>query len=118
MESLFIDYHTLLRQHGLSWLVTKNQKVVVQHVLGAIKPSKLRQRLKSDLVFSKHALKNDFNAFFEHARKISKLQLVDSGALSETPSITSFTAGKQKEAKTKNVGHTQAKNATKGKKNP
>lgn len=38
MNNLFIDFHTLLRQHDLNWLVSINQNVAVKQVLGAIKP--------------------------------------------------------------------------------
>lgn len=83
-ESLFIAYHTLLRQHGLVWLSEENQNVVVQHALSAVNPKKLRSRLKSDLVFSKHHLKNDFSSFPKHAKTVSDaFQLVDSGILND-----------------------------------
>lgn len=38
MKTLFVNYHTLLRRHGLAWLLEENQKMAVQHVLSAIQP--------------------------------------------------------------------------------
>lgn len=80
IENLFISYHTLLRRHGLSWLLTDNQKLAVHHVLSAIRPEILRSRLESDLDFSHHHLRKDFKAFMKHAIKLSDaFQLVDIG---------------------------------------
>ena len=80
MQQLFVQYHTLLSTHGLIWIVTDNQKLAVGHVLSAVKPTALKERLESDLGFSQHQLKKDFKAFMAHAVKLSEaFQLVDSG---------------------------------------
>lgn len=84
MRNLFIDYRNLLCFNSLAWLLEDNQRISVQHVLSAMKPSKLRSRLESDLAFSQHHLKKNFNAFFKHAQNLSDaFQLVDSGVLNE-----------------------------------
>lgn len=80
MESLFVSYHALLRRNGLSWLIEANARVAVYHVLLAIKPKILQDRLSSDLQFSKHSLKKDFKEFMKHSVRLSEpFQLVDSG---------------------------------------
>ena len=38
MQSLFVSYHTLLRQNGLLWVMDTSPKVAVHHVLSAIRP--------------------------------------------------------------------------------
>lgn len=81
MRNLFIDYHTLLRRYGLSWVLDSSEKVAVQHVLSAIRPAKLRSRLESDLAFSHAHTRKDFKAFFKHAQKIADaFALVDNGS--------------------------------------
>eukprot|EP00180_Rhodochaete_pulchella_P004096 Plantae.Rhodophyta-Rhodochaete_pulchella.ctg7553.p1 GENE.Plantae.Rhodophyta-Rhodochaete_pulchella.ctg7553~~Plantae.Rhodophyta-Rhodochaete_pulchella.ctg7553.p1 ORF type:complete len:129 (-),score=19.30 Plantae.Rhodophyta-Rhodochaete_pulchella.ctg7553:832-1218(-) len=45
IENLFVSYRSLLRRHGLSWIVKDNQKVAVFHFLSAIRPESLRSRL-------------------------------------------------------------------------
>lgn len=80
MESLVVSYHTLLRRHGLSWILKSNQKVAVMHVLSAVKPTSLRNRLQSDLDFAHHDLKENFKGFLSHSLKVSDaFQLVDQG---------------------------------------
>ena len=49
IQNLFVNYMTLLRRHGLSWIIKENQKVAVGHVLSAIRPTALQSRLDSDL---------------------------------------------------------------------
>ena len=44
MQSLFVSYTTLLRRHGLAWVLESNQKVAVYHVLSAVRPLDLRNR--------------------------------------------------------------------------
>eukprot|EP00171_Calliarthron_tuberculosum_P004298 IDg4298t1 len=84
MKGLFIDYHTVLRKHGLNWILTVNQKVAVQHVISAIQPYKLRKRLENDIQLAHHDLRKDFNGFFKHAKKVSDaFALVDNGMLNE-----------------------------------
>lgn len=79
MESMFIQYHTLLRKHGLVWLLEDNQNKAVHHVLSAIQPSKLRNRLHSDIQFAHHELRKNFQKFFTYARNVSDaFVLVDS----------------------------------------
>lgn len=80
MEGLFISYHTILARQGLSWIIKDNQKLAVAHVLSAIRPQVLKERLEADLSFSQHALKKDFNKFLKHAVRLSEaFQLVDVG---------------------------------------
>lgn len=80
MEDLFTDYHTLLSRNGLVWLITDNPKVAVQHVLSAIRPQTLFDRLTADLEFAEYELRKDFSGFLKHAIKLAKaFQIVDAG---------------------------------------
>ena len=45
MKFLFMNYQSLLRQHGMAWVTEKNQNAAVYHVLSVIKPKKLKKRL-------------------------------------------------------------------------
>lgn len=80
MQDLFSSYITILGRHGLKWIVTDNQKIAVQHVLSAIRPVSLKDRLESDLSFSHHPLKKDFKGFLKHSIRLAEaFQIVDSG---------------------------------------
>lgn len=80
MQDLFASYHTILVRNGLKWILEDNQKVAVYHVLGAIRPNSLRERLESDLSFSQHELKKDFKGFLRHAIRLAEaFQIVDAG---------------------------------------
>lgn len=48
IEELFISYHNVLRLNGLKWLINSNQKVAFYHVLSAIQPRLLHDRLESN----------------------------------------------------------------------
>ena len=72
VESLFILYIMLLRKHGLSWVQDSNPKVAVYHVLSAIKPKTLCNRLENDLEFGKTELRKDFKGFLTHAMKVAE----------------------------------------------
>ena len=86
MKDLFASYYTILSRNGLKWIVTENQKVSVGHVLSAVRPVSLKERLESDLSFSHHHLKKDFNGFLAHAIKLAEaFQLVDCGPPSKRP---------------------------------
>lgn len=79
MQDLFTNCHTILSRNGPKWTITDNQKVAVRHVLSAIKPASLRDRLQSYLSFSYHPLGKDFKGFLKHAVKLAEaFQLVDS----------------------------------------
>lgn len=80
MQDLFSSYHTILARNGLKWIIDDNQKVAVHHVLCAIRPQSLRERLESDLSFSHHHLKKDFTGFLKHSIRLAEaFQIVDSG---------------------------------------
>lgn len=80
MEDLFSSYHTILARNGLKWIITDNQKIAVRHVLSAIRPTALKDRLQSDLSFSHHELLKNFSGFMNHAVRLAEaFQLVDSG---------------------------------------
>lgn len=80
MQGLFANYHSLLSQQGVKWIIEDNQNLAVTHVLSATRPQSLRERLESDLSFSHHALKKDFKEFLKHAVKLSEaFQTVDNG---------------------------------------
>ena len=90
IQNLFINYMTLLRRHGLSWIIKENQKVAVGHVLSAIRPTSLQSRLDSDLQFSHHDLRKNFQGFLKHATRLSEaFQLLDNGKPSSQSSPSS-----------------------------
>lgn len=80
MEAFFMSYHKMLRMNGLAWLIKSNQRVSVYHVLSAIRPRTLQDRLDSDLQFAYHDCRKDFVKFMTHCIRVSEaFQLVDSG---------------------------------------
>lgn len=80
MKGLFVNYHCLLSQNGVKWIIEENQKLAVSHVFSAIRPQSLRERLESDLSFSHHSLKKDCKNFLKHAVRLPEaFQLVDTG---------------------------------------
>lgn len=81
MRTLFIDYHTLLSQHGLSWVIDSLGKIAVQHVFSVVRFAKLRSRLELNLSVSNAEIKKEFKRFFKHSRKIAHaFALVDCGS--------------------------------------
>lgn len=81
MQGLFVDYHSLLANQGLTWTLKGNQKLAVSHVMSAIKQVSLRERLEPDLSFYHHKLRKDFSKFLAHEVKLSKaFQLVNAGS--------------------------------------
>lgn len=82
---LLIDYHTLLRQHGLSCVHKSSEMVAIQHIIGAILPAKLRYCLESDLVFSHAHIEKTLKKLLKHARKFADaFALVDIGVSHDT----------------------------------
>jgi hypothetical protein len=63
---LFTDYSSLLRMHGLSWLIKEHPKVAVWHIVDALKPNALQARIRGDLDFAHAHLKKDFLLFMKH----------------------------------------------------
>jgi hypothetical protein len=57
---LFSDYKSLLRVHGLSWIVDENPKVAISNITESLKPAVLKKRIKDDLGLSHADLKKDF----------------------------------------------------------
>ena len=72
MESIFLSYYTILRQHGLLRVIKDAPKVAVQHVLSQIRPMSLQSRLKDDLALSQYDLQKDFKGFFAHAVRLAE----------------------------------------------
>lgn len=56
----FVDYHTLLPNHGLVCILEEKENLTIKQVLWSIWPSKLRSRLELDIAFELHKLINDF----------------------------------------------------------
>lgn len=55
-------------------------KTAVYHVLSAVRPVSLPNRLQSDLEFLHQELRKDFQQFMSHAVKLSEaFQLMDNG---------------------------------------
>jgi hypothetical protein len=65
---LFSSYMSLLRVNGLEWMIKDTPKKCVAHVLDALRPEALQQRITADLGFSHVKLKKDFFAFQKHVR--------------------------------------------------
>lgn len=86
MESLFVIHHALLRRNGLSWLLETNENVAVSHIISAIRPKTLKNRLQSDLDFAHYGLQKDFRGFMKHAVRLSEsFQIVYSVPQYERP---------------------------------
>ena len=86
MQSLFANYHSLLSQNGVSW--------IIEHVLSVIQRQTLRERLESDLSFSHDELKKDLKEFLKHVVKLSEaFQLVDSDPIKKTNKNDSIRSG-------------------------
>ena len=71
MQSLFVSYHAMLKRNGVAWILNSNQKVAVFHVLSAVRPKHLRNRLDADLKFSHSECRKDFKKFMTHAIRVS-----------------------------------------------
>lgn len=71
MKLLFMSYKSMLRTNGLKWVTEDTPKVAVKHVLMAIRPAQLRNRLENDIKFAKAKLKSDFKGFMKHAIELS-----------------------------------------------
>lgn len=85
MQDLFTNYHTILSRNGLKWIIKENQKIAVQHVLSAVRPVSLRDRLSSYLSFSHHNLRKDLTGFLKHSVRLAEaFQLVDCGPPEKT----------------------------------
>lgn len=84
METLFLSYYKMLRRNGIAWLLKKNQKVAVYHVLSVVKPKALQHRLESDLDFAHFDCRKDFSKFLAHTIQLSEdFQLVGNGPKSK-----------------------------------
>jgi hypothetical protein len=70
---LFVDYSSLMRTNGLSWVIEQNPKVSIGHIVGVLKPIALQKRLHDDLEFSHAELKKDFLGFLEHVIARAKI---------------------------------------------
>lgn len=72
IKLLFLSYTSVLRRHGLKWVLESNQKLSVQHVVSAVKPTPLRQRFEADLDFAYSHLRKDLKPFMSQALEVSK----------------------------------------------
>ena len=62
IRNLFVSDHTILSRNGLLWFFKDSQKVAVTHVLSAIRPATLKERLAGDLDFAHYGLEKTFKA--------------------------------------------------------
>lgn len=70
-------------------MLEENEKVAVRHVLSAIQPSKLRNRLESHIQSSHHELKKDFKGSIAYINKVTNaFVLIDGGSMSDAPPST------------------------------
>lgn len=114
MENLFVDYIVLLRRSGLSWVTKETPKTAVYHVLSAIKPDIVKNRLKSDLDFAYNSLRKDFKGFMRHSIKVSEaFQLVDNGPKTK---IDKSSSGKQASSSGRTIDSAQTQKEQKTKK--
>lgn len=112
MQDLFTNYHTILVRNGLKWIIKDNQKVAVYHVLSAIRPNSLKERLESDLAFSHHDLRKDFLGFLKHAIRLAEaFQIVDSGPTNKKNKATD--TGNSNRANKSRSGNQSDKEGTK-----
>ncbi len=89
MQTLFISYHSILRDNGLSLVLENSQRVAVQLVLHAVRPVTLRGRLTDNLESAKYEIRKDFKGFMRHAIKLTEaFQIVDNGRKREANSNT------------------------------
>jgi len=72
MTLVFLDYRSLLRREGMSWIIDRNPKLAIRHVLSVVKPALLKERLEQDLCLAKVELKKDFRGFMNHALRLSE----------------------------------------------
>ena len=63
-----------------------NENVAVSHIISAIRPKTLKNRLQPDLDFAHYGLQKDFRGFMKHAVRLSEsFQIVYSAPQSERP---------------------------------
>lgn len=60
MQGRFISYFSILRLNGLKWIIEKNAKLVVQHVLSAVRPHTLQNRSENDLELCCYDLRKNY----------------------------------------------------------
>lgn len=83
MQDFLANYHMLLPRNGLKWLIKDNSKISAEHVLFAIKPYTLHDRLDVNFSFAKYELSKCFHDFLKHAICLAEaFQIVDSGPTS------------------------------------
>ena len=96
----FSDYKSLLRKHGMPWLVEDNTKMAVGHITDALKPSALKRRVLDDLTFGHVSLKKDFLGFMKHVIKRAELYAdhpdIEPSTHSTTPKVTAGDAPRTK----------------------
>lgn len=63
MQDIFSSYHTILRRHGLSWIVTDKQKVEVAHESSAIRALALKNGWNPIWRFQSTSSENNSTAF-------------------------------------------------------
>lgn len=81
MRKIFIDYYSLLRQQGIPWVIKSSKKIAVHHEVSAVRPTKFKSRMESDLYYSYAHIKEDLKNLFEHGQKITDaFALVDNGS--------------------------------------
>lgn len=80
ISNLLICYKSLLCRHGLGWIPKGKKKLSEYHMLAAINPASLRNRIESDLEISLYQSRKNFRGLVFHIKKQSGvLKLVHSG---------------------------------------
>ena len=99
MKLLFMGYKSLLRQNGMGWVVDKNPKAAVRHIISVVKPAQLKTRLEQDIGFSKADLKSDFKGFMQHALELSvAFEKLDNGNPRANKTDTDADKGKKEKS--------------------
>jgi hypothetical protein len=66
IDSLIAKNTSLLRANGLTWLLERHAMLAVNHIIDALRPRALQQRIKRDLELRFVSLKEDWHGFLKH----------------------------------------------------
>lgn len=82
MKFLFLSYTKLMIGNGLQWILQRKERMELSHVMGAIRPAQLRERIESDVELQKAYLKKKFKEVVEHAIKlVHAFKMIDVGPM-------------------------------------
>jgi hypothetical protein len=80
--NLSLDYTSLLRANGLTWLLESHAMLDVNHIIDALRPRALQQCMKRDLDIRFVSLKEDWHGFLKHVTsRAEQLDAFDDGTV-------------------------------------